>query len=320
MNHTLYPPGVLPLSEDQGNMIPNFPKIDNVSQNYPKADNVVSDYPRVDNIPPNYPKIDKLPSPPVSPGKPNFEPFLPPNTVVPNGTPKPPPSNGNNNLQCGRSSNMNKINPLVAGGVKTSPGQWPWLAAIFIVKREFMFQCAGTLVTNTHIVTGELILRLPFVTTLPVVRRSRVNDNQFEDLSDSTFRYIFFFLAAHCFQFDDMNLPPGTLLVTLGRYRLRDWREKGSVNREVAAYRLHPDYDPNGNADADLAVLILRERVEYSAVIKPICLWSGPINLESVVGKYGYVVGWGRDELGNPYLHEPRQTSSPIVSQVKLAL
>ncbi|XP_034183839.2 serine protease gd isoform X1 [Osmia lignaria lignaria] len=274
LNHTLYPPGVLPLSEDQGNMIPNYPKIDNVSQNYPKVNNVSSDYPKVDNIPPNYPKIDTSPSPPVSPETPIFEPFLPPNTVVPNGTPKPPPSNGNNNFECGRSSNTIKINPLVAGGVKASPGHWPWLVAIFIVKFDFMFQCAGTLVTNTHIIT-----------------------------------------AAHCFQLDDTNLPSGTLLVSLGRYRLRDWREKGSVNREVAEYRLHPDYNTSGNADADLAVLILRERVEYSAVIKPICLWSGAINLESVVGKYGYVVGWGRDELGNPYVQEPRQTRSPIVSQ-----
>ncbi|XP_034183841.2 serine protease gd isoform X2 [Osmia lignaria lignaria] len=245
LNHTLYPPGVLPLSEDQGNMIPNYPKIDNVSQNYPKVNNVSSDYPKVDNIPPNYPKIDTSPSPPVSPETPIFEPFLPPNTVVPNGTPKPPPSNGNNNFECGRSSNTIKINPLVAGGVKASPGHWPWLVAIFIVKFDFMFQCAGTLVTNTHIIT-----------------------------------------AAHCFQLDDTNLPSGTLLVSLGRYRLRDWREKGSVNREVAEYRLHPDYNT-----------------------------SGAINLESVVGKYGYVVGWGRDELGNPYVQEPRQTRSPIVSQ-----
>lgn len=89
------------------------------------------------------------------------------------------------------------------------------------------------------------------------------------------------------------------------------------MNREVAEYRVHPNYNTNGNADSDLAVLILRERVEYSAVIRPICLWSGPSQLENVVGMVGSVVGWGRDELGNRYLQEPRQTKSPIVSQVR---
>lgn len=117
-----------------------------------------------------------------------------------------------------------------------------------------------------------------------------------------------------------MDLPVGTLLVSVGRYRLRDWRERGSVNREVAEYRLHPDYNRGDSADADLAIIVLRERVEFSAAIKPICLWSGSMSLDSVVGKVGHVVGWGRDELGNPYLQEPRESKSPIVSQVKPVL
>ncbi|XP_012143735.1 serine protease gd isoform X2 [Megachile rotundata] len=258
LNHTLYPPGVLPLSEDQGNVIPNYPKTE------------------TQPVQPVQPMQPVQPAEPVTPAPTFLEPFSPPNRVntVLTDTPRPPPNKDSNNLECGRPNNTNKINPLVAGGIKTSPGQWPWLAAIFIVKYDFEFQCAGSLVSNKHIIT-----------------------------------------AAHCFQLNDMNLPVGTLLVTLGRYRLRDWREQGSVNREVAEYKLHPDFNPSGNADADLAVLILRESVEYSVAIKPICLWSGSINLENVVGKAGYVVGWGRDEFGNPYVQEPRQTKAPIVSQ-----
>lgn len=115
---------------------------------------------------------------------------------------------------------------------------------------------------------------------------------------------------------DNSNLPANTLLVSLGRFRLREWSEKGSVNREVAMYQLHPNYDKGGNADADLAVLTLREEVEYNDVIRPICLWTGPVLLASVVGKSGYVVGWGRDQDGNRHLQEPRQIKAPIVRQV----
>ncbi|CAK9810711.1 Serine protease gd [Anthophora quadrimaculata] len=245
LNHTLYPPGVLPVSETEGNMITNYPTIEN------------------------------LPSQPPQPTKPQilyFQNFPPATEPIP--TQRPVTNEEENDSTCGRASITSKINPLVVRGVKTSHGQWPWLVAIFIVKLKFQFQCAGTLVSNMHVIT-----------------------------------------AAHCFQMDNIDLPAGTLSVSLGRYRLQEWREKGSANREVAEYRLHPDYNTRGNADADLAVMILREKVEYNLVIKPICLWASSTNLENVVGKFGYVVGWGYDELGNQYAQEPRQTTAPIVSQ-----
>lgn len=65
------------------------------------------------------------------------------------------PPNQNNNNDCGRSTQSNSINPLISKGVKTSPGEWPWLVALFTVKREFEFQCAGSILTNRHIISGE---------------------------------------------------------------------------------------------------------------------------------------------------------------------
>lgn len=129
------------------------------------------------------------------------------------------------------------------------------------------------------------------------------------------------FIAAHCFKFNEytnMNIPASTILVSLGRYRLRDWREVGSINREVANYVLHPDYNHQGNADSDLAIVILRTPVEFSPRIKPICLWPKTFTLQDVINKLGYVVGWGRDEFGNSYLAEPRMARVPIVSQVRI--
>ncbi|XP_017875824.1 spermosin-like isoform X2 [Ceratina calcarata] len=353
LNHTLYPPGVLPLSQDQGNMIiisdynvpirndapfsigpkpeNNYyprPPAPSVFDNYPRppASPTFDDYPRppasptFDNYPrpsasspfdnnprppasssfdinpqppvsssfdnnprpPVSPSFDNNPRPPASPSFNNYPPPSPspkpmyypkpprPTSVATTTTPAPKPED--NNLDCGR-SDVKGINRLVAKGSKTSHGQWPWLAAIFIVRPTYEFQCEGTLVTNNHVIT-----------------------------------------AAHCFQLNNMNLPIGVLAVSLGRHRLRNFLEEGSRNMEVAEYRLHPDYDASGSADADLGIIFLRERVEYSRWIKPICLWSGSTELQHVVGKSGYVVGWGRDENGNQYIEEPRMSKAPIVS------
>lgn len=108
------------------------------------------------------------------------------------------------------------------------------------------------------------------------------------------------------------------MLVSLGRYQLRNWHEAGSVNMEIASYTLHPDYIHQESGDSDLAILTLRTPVEFSPTIKPICMWHGSSDLQSAVNKIGYVVGWGRDEFGNPYVAEPRMAKVPIVSQVRI--
>ena len=113
------------------------------------------------------------------------------------------------------------------------------------------------------------------------------------------------------------TLPPTVLLVVLGRFNLTHWRERGSMNREVARYVIHPDYTHYLSGDSDLAILILKKPVVYNPFIRPVCLWFGPSDLQNVVRKMGYVVGWGQDEYGNSYTKEPRMTKIPIVSQVR---
>jgi len=133
--------------------------------------------------------------------------------------------------------------------------------------------------------------------------------------------FFFFFFAAHCFKLNaPTNIPPSAMLASLGRYRLKNWNEAGSLNREIASYTLHPDYNhQSANGDSDLAILTLRTPVEFSPSIKPICMWYDSIDLQSIVNKMGYIVGWGKDEFGNPYVQEPRMAKVQIVSQVKLS-
>lgn len=105
--------------------------------------------------------------------------------------------------------------------------------------------------------------------------------------------------------------------MALGRFNLRQWRERGAVNREVASYKIHPDYAHTTTGDSDLAILTLRTPVEFSPFIRPICLWFDSTNLQNVIDKIGSVVGWGEDELGHPYTEAPRMARVPIVSQVR---
>ncbi|XP_043684570.1 serine protease gd-like [Vespula pensylvanica] len=273
LEHTLFPPRILTIPTNQENNLdaqPNFNdfiQFDQISFS-PFIPETPS---RLPTLPPPPPLLSPSPSP-----RPSSRPSPLLSSIPSKVLSEKKPLN-NNDDECGRVNIQNSnINPLIAKGMKTSPGQWPWLVAIFVVKIQFEFHCTGTLVTNKHIVT-----------------------------------------VAHCTRLDDIILPASTMLVSLGRYRLRDWREKGSVNREVKEYTLHPDYkgdakDPT--ADADLAIITLWEPVKFSDFIKPICLWSGSNDLRDIVGSRGYVIGWGQDEFGR-YLTNPHMAIVPIVSQ-----
>ncbi|XP_039315595.1 proclotting enzyme [Solenopsis invicta] len=186
----------------------------------------------------------------------------------------------NSNYKCGVSSRSGHPKYLVVNGDKISPGQWPWLVALFVANKriEFDFRCGGSILTNQHILT-----------------------------------------AAHCLKLDlnsNDTFPPNVLIVALGRFNLTHWREKESTNREVANYTIHPHYAHSFTGDSDLAILKLRETVDYNVYIKPICLWSGATNIERTIGQMGYVVGWGLDEDNNRFTEDPRLAKLKIVSRM----
>lgn len=78
---------------------------------------------------------------------------------------------------------------------------------------------------------------------------------------------------------------------------------------------IHPDYIPM-TSDADIAIVILSQVVQFSKYIRPICLWSEESDtLNRIVGDKGKVVGWGKDEKGDLMTAEPKQITLPVVSQ-----
>ncbi|XP_011867305.1 PREDICTED: serine proteinase stubble-like isoform X2 [Vollenhovia emeryi] len=186
----------------------------------------------------------------------------------------------NNNNECGITSYYNdNINSRISNGDNVLPGQWPWMVALYLLipdEQVNQFKCTGTVLTTTHIIT-----------------------------------------VAHCLKwhfYGNATIDPDYLYVAFGYFDSDLWFDRGTINRGVASYKLHPD-EQWRNADSDLAIVTLKTPVEYNPFIKPICLWSGSTNLDDIIGKTSYIVGWGKDKLGKRNTGEARMVRLPIVSE-----
>lgn len=180
-----------------------------------------------------------------------------------------------NNVECGLPSPKYSITPLIVGGKTIPRGTWPWLAAVYINKvTGLTFNCGGNLVSSKVVVT-----------------------------------------AAHCFRTPEKEYKADEVIIYLGRYNIMKWSEKGSHVTEVDQIYVHDDYmKEEQNFDADVAIVVMTDRIKYTDFIRPICLWEGSENVNDIVGSSGTVVGWGRDGSGNIVTPEPHKINVPIVA------
>ncbi|XP_014482840.1 PREDICTED: serine protease gd-like [Dinoponera quadriceps] len=125
------------------------------------------------------------------------------------------------------------------------------------------------------------------------------------------------------------KIDPSEMLVRLGRYWRTNSNEAGYVYRDIANYTIHPNYTQQSNSnltkyvvDSDLAVAVLRTSVEYSSMIKPICLWTYLSNLQDMFETSGFIVSWiGSIYYGGEFnLLEPKIYKIRIESQMKCKL
>uniref|UniRef100_A0A1I8Q9S0 Peptidase S1 domain-containing protein n=1 Tax=Stomoxys calcitrans TaxID=35570 RepID=A0A1I8Q9S0_STOCA len=119
--------------------------------------------------------------------------------------------------------------------------------------------------------------------------------------------------AAHCFTISAVTAD--RLVVNVGRYNLEDYSETNFQTREIQNLVIHPDFAGNVHPDADLAILQLQRPVEFNAYVRPICLWSEPVDTNRIVGMTGVIAGWGGDENGNAYTAIPKMVDANIVSE-----
>lgn len=98
--------------------------------------------------------------------------------------------------------------------------------------------------------------------------------------------------------------------MVLGKQDIRQWLFKSTLSNLKSAV-VHPNYKVI-SGDYDIAVLTMEKTMEFSNLIKPICLWSSSdeLNMED---QNGTVVGWGSDgELD--YTSIPKMVNLPVVS------
>ncbi|GAB0097626.1 hypothetical protein DMENIID0001_132860 [Sergentomyia squamirostris] len=194
---------------------------------------------------------------------------------------KPQAANDNDNndsqedhVECGTLHRLVNSTPLVAGGEAVDRGTWPWLVAIYTFTGPTLgYRCGGSLITERMVLT-----------------------------------------TAHCFfrRSGGIRLKARDVVMFLGKYDLRKLDEEGGKIIYPDSLIIHPEYNFH-NPDADIAVLVAPEVIEFTRFIRPICLWNISLT-ENVIDRVGVVAGWGMDEVGNAFSDLPKRVRVPVVS------
>ncbi|KAG8201572.1 hypothetical protein JTE90_011243 [Oedothorax gibbosus] len=125
-------------------------------------------------------------------------------------------------------------NARVVGGHESYPGQWPWMAALFIVTaRGKEYWCGGSLIDSLHILT-----------------------------------------AAHCLSDRrGYKYNARQIVVRLGENHLLHSDGNGMQEFSVTSLRPHPQFQRNGFYN-DIGLVKLARPVKFSDYIQPVCLPS----------------------------------------------
>uniref|UniRef100_A0A2M4BS19 CLIP domain-containing serine protease n=1 Tax=Anopheles marajoara TaxID=58244 RepID=A0A2M4BS19_9DIPT len=160
-----------------------------------------------------------------------------------------------------------QLSDRVYGGQPTKIDEFPWTALIEYEKPNgrFGFHCGGSLINQRYIVT-----------------------------------------AAHCINAIPRAWKPNR--IRLGEWDLGsnsdcldDFCSPAPVDLEIEKIIVHPGYDSRDKANLnDIALIRFKRDVQYSDVIRPICLpLSTSVRNRNHVGASTYAAGWGKTETAS---------------------
>lgn len=93
--------------------------------------------------------------------------------------------------------------------------------------------------------------------------------------------------------------------------------EPGSITSSVIKLVVHPNWNHlDERYDSDIAIAVLLRTIEFSKFVKPICIWTETNSYSDLIGKDGFVVGWGKTETGATSSSAPMWTKLPIVDSL----
>lgn len=124
--------------------------------------------------------------------------------------------------------------------------------------------------------------------------------------------------AAHCFKSDSRSKPiaANKIILTFGQHDIRDSTEKSVIQSGVEQIIVHPEYLSKKESkifEADIAILITKNFIEFTSMIKPICLWPASVDsTHSLIGTNVTLVGWGQP-FENEEKNVPRRLKLPVV-------
>lgn len=153
---------------------------------------------------------------------------------------------------------------LIQSGTWTSDGQWPWVVGV--VKKKNYYQndqidkyCSGSLISNRHVFVEPLML-------------SQLTDD------------------------DTRPFPPASQLkVYAGTNDLDAVDSFQSESRDVSFIIAHRDSKFSVTKSAKIAILVMREPINFSANIRPICIWDRTANASLFDRQRAATVGFGQD-------------------------
>ena len=123
-------------------------------------------------------------------------------------------------------------------------------------------------------------------------------------------------LAAHCIYGKDLKeKQPEDITVLLGAHNLAANNEVGRTTLGVESIHTHNNWNPMVERfDADIAVLILNEEVEFNHYIQPACMAKVGINIKDFTE--GVIVGFGKTENSVAHSDVPRKADTPIKKSI----
>ena len=100
-------------------------------------------------------------------------------------------------------------------------------------------------------------------------------------------------------------------MVILGGHNLDNAMEVGRVSTGVKSIKIHRDWNPRVEKfDADIAVLILEDEIDFNYYIQPVCMTR--IGKDILSYTEGIIVGFGKSEDSKSHQNVPMKANTPI--------